>query len=107
MLYGWGATPRVHNFGGVAMSAAFLGSWSVSKVLEAATYFGGVAVPAAFLGYWSVSKVLEAATWSSNPVFASFFHDLSFSLDGCSSLDHFIAAGFFLTLFILFHFQCL
>ena len=47
----------------------------------------GMATSAAFLRNWSVSKVLEAATWRSNPVFASFyFRNLSFSLDGCSSL---------------------
>ena len=54
----------------------------------------GVATSAAFLRNWSVSKVLEAATWRSNPVFASFyFRDLSYSLDGCSSLGPFVAAG--------------
>ena len=47
--------PRVHSVHGIAMSAAFLKNWSISKVLE-------------------------AATWMSNPVFAAFyFRDLSFS----------------------------
>ena len=32
----------------------------------------GVAASAAFLHNWSISKVLEAATWKSNPVFAAF-----------------------------------
>ena len=50
----------------------------------------GVATSAAFLRNWSVSKVLEAATWRSNPVFASFyFKDLSFQLEHCT----FVAAG--------------
>ena len=55
----------------------------------------GVVTSAAFLRNWSVSRVLEAATWRSNPVFASFyFRDLTYSLDGCSSLGPFVAAGF-------------
>ena len=33
----------------------------------------GVATSAAFLCNWSVSKVLEVASWRSNPVFASLF----------------------------------
>ena len=41
----------------------------------------GLATSAAFLHNWSVSKVLEAATWRSNPVFASFYSkDISYSL---------------------------
>ena len=58
----------------------------------------GVATSAAFLHNWSVSKMLEAATWRSNPVFALFyFRDLTFSLDGCSSLGPFVTAGSVLT----------
>ena len=54
----------------------------------------GVAASAAFLSSWLVSKVLEAATWRSNPVFASFYlRDLSYSLDNCHSFRPFIAAG--------------
>ena len=54
----------------------------------------GIATSAAFLKNWSISKVLEVATWRSNPVFAAFyFRDLSFSLDGCHSLSPFVAAG--------------
>ena len=53
-----------------------------------------VAPSAAFLHNWSVSKVLEAATWRSNPVFASFYlRNLSFTLDNCHSREPFIAAG--------------
>ena len=41
-----------------------------------------VATSAAFFRNWSVSKVLEAATWRSNPVFTSFyFRNISYSLD--------------------------
>ena len=36
----------------------------------------GVAASAAFLHNWSISKVLEAATWRSNPIFASFYFRL-------------------------------
>ena len=54
----------------------------------------GVVTSAALLQNWSVSKVLEAATWRSNLVFTSFyFQDLSYSLDGCSLLSPFVAAG--------------
>ena len=63
----------------------------------------GMAMSAEFLRNWSVSKVLEAATWRSNPVFASFyFKDISFSLDNCSSLGQFVAAGSVLTQFFFF-----
>ena len=54
----------------------------------------GVTTSASFLRNWSVSKVLGAAFWQSNTVFASFYlKDLSFCLDGCSSLGPFVAAG--------------
>ena len=46
-----------------------------------------VAASAAFLRNWSVSKVLEAATWRSNPVFTLFcFRNLSYTLDSSLSL---------------------
>ena len=64
-------------------------------IISASTFWEGashthiicrVATSAVFL--------VEAATWRSNPVFASFyFRDLSFSLDGCSSLGPFVADG--------------
>ena len=54
----------------------------------------GIATSALFLRNWSVSKVLETATWRSNPVFASFYlRDTSFTLDGCRSLGPYVAAG--------------
>ena len=47
-----------------------------------------------FLRNWSVSKMLEAATWKSNPVFASFYlRDLPYSFDNCHSLGPFVVAG--------------
>ena len=54
----------------------------------------GVAASVSFLRNWSVSRVLEAATWSLNPIFASFYlKDLSCILDNCSSLGPFVTAG--------------
>ena len=45
----------------------------------------GVAPSISFLRNWSISKVLEAATWRSNSVFASFyFCDISFVFQDCS-----------------------
>ena len=54
----------------------------------------GVATSASFLRNWSISKVLEAATWRSNSVFASFyFRDISYVFEGLRSLGPFVAAG--------------
>ena len=54
----------------------------------------GVATSVSFLRNWSISKVLEAATWRSNSVFASFyFRDISFVFQGLRSLGPFVAAG--------------
>ena len=54
-----------------------------------------IATSAAFLRNWSVSRMLEAATWRSSPVFAAFyFEDLSYSLDDCRSVGPFVVAGF-------------
>ena len=53
-----------------------------------------VATSVAFLRNWSVSKVLEAATWRSNSVFASFYlRDIAYSLEDCKSLGPFVVAG--------------
>ena len=54
----------------------------------------GVFTSAAFLQNWSVSKVLEAATWKLNSVFALFyFKDIQYGFEGLRSLGPFIAAG--------------
>ena len=54
----------------------------------------GVATSVAFLRNWSVSKVLEAATWRSNSVFASFYlKDVSYLFEDLRSLGPFLAAG--------------
>ena len=54
----------------------------------------GVSTSAAFLQNWSISKVLEAATWKSNSVFASFyFKDIQYVFEGIHSLGPFVAAG--------------
>ena len=47
-----------------------------------------------FLQNWSVSKVLEAASWSSNSVFASFYlRDVQYVMEGLWSLEPSVAAG--------------
>ena len=54
----------------------------------------GVATSVSFLRNWSISKVLEAATWRSNSVFATFyFRDISYVFQGLRSLGPFVAAG--------------
>ena len=54
----------------------------------------GVATSVSFLRNWSISKVLEAATWRSNLVFAAFcFCNISFVFLGLRSLGPFVAAG--------------
>ena len=54
----------------------------------------GVTTSVLFMRNWSVSRVLEAATWKSNPVFASFYlHDVSLAFDGFRALDPVVAAG--------------
>ena len=54
----------------------------------------GVATSVSFLRNWSISKVLEAATWRSSSVFASFyFRDISYVFQGLRSLGPFVAAG--------------
>ena len=54
----------------------------------------GVSTCVAFLQNWSVSKVLEAATWKSNSVSASFyFKDIQYIFEGIHSLGPFVAAG--------------
>ena len=53
-----------------------------------------VATSVSFLRNWSISKVLEAATWRSNSMFASFyFRDISYVFQGLRSLGPFVAAG--------------
>ena len=53
----------------------------------------GVATSVSFLRNWSISKVLEAATWRSNSEFAFFFRDISYVFQGLRSLGPFVAAG--------------
>ena len=48
----------------------------------------------AFHRNWSVSVVLESATWSSSSVFSSFYlHEVQNEYDGIRSLGPFVAAG--------------
>ena len=54
----------------------------------------GVSTSVAFHRNWSVSAVLESATWSSSSVFSSFYlHDIQHEYDGIRSLGPFVAAG--------------
>ena len=54
----------------------------------------GVATSVLFMRNWSVSRVLEAATWKSNLVFASFYlRDVSLAFDGFRALGPVVAAG--------------
>ena len=54
----------------------------------------GIATSSAFSRNWSVSSVLDAASWWSNSVFTSFyFKDLQFVYEGFRSLGPFVAAG--------------
>ena len=54
----------------------------------------GIATSSAFFRNWSLSSVLEAASWRSNTVFTSFyFKDVQYILDNVHSLGPFVAAG--------------
>ena len=54
----------------------------------------GVSTSVAFHRNWSVSSVLESATWASSSVFTSFYlRDLQHEFDGILSLGPFVAAG--------------
>ena len=56
--------------------------------------FRGVSASVAFHRNWSVSAVLDAATWSSSSVFTSFYlHDLQHEFQGFRSMGPFVAAG--------------
>ena len=53
-----------------------------------------VSTSVAFHRNWSVSAVLESATWASSSVFTSFYlRDLQHEYDGILSLGPFVAAG--------------
>ena len=54
-----------------------------------------VSTSVAFHRNWSVSAVLESATWSSRMVFSSFYlRDVQHEYDGLLSLGPFVAASF-------------
>ena len=54
----------------------------------------GVSTSVAFHRNWSVSMVLESATWSSSSVFSSFYlRDIQHEYDGIRSMGPFVAAG--------------
>ena len=54
----------------------------------------GIATSSAFFRNWSLSNVLEVASWRSNTVFTSFyFRDIQYVFEGARSLGPFVAAG--------------
>ena len=54
----------------------------------------GVGTSMSFWRNWSVSRILEAATWRSNSVFTSFYlKDVEFIFENCRSLGPFVSAG--------------
>ena len=54
----------------------------------------GVSTSTLFMQNWSVSKVLEAASWKSNSGFASFYLcDVQYIFEGMRSLGPFVSAG--------------
>ena len=53
-----------------------------------------IATSSAFFKNWSISSVLESASWKSNTVFTSFyFRDLQYVFEGVRSLGPLVAAG--------------
>ena len=53
-----------------------------------------VSTSVAFHRNWSVTSVLESATWASSSVFSSFYlRDIQHEFDGLLSLGHFMAGG--------------
>ena len=53
-----------------------------------------VSTSVAFHRNWSVTSVLESATWASSSVFSSFYlRDIHHEFDGLLSLGPFVAAG--------------
>ena len=53
-----------------------------------------VSTSVAFHRNWSVTSVLESATWASSSVFSSFYlRDIQHEFDGLLSLGPFVAAG--------------
>ena len=53
-----------------------------------------VSTSVAFHHNWSVSSVLESATWASSSVFSSFYlRDIQHEFDGLLSIGPFVAAG--------------
>ena len=52
-----------------------------------------VSTSVAFHHHWSVTSVLESATWASSSVFSFYLRDIQHEFDGLLSLGHFVAAG--------------
>ena len=70
------------------------GSSSESVAAPRAHSIRGIATSSAFFKNWSLSSVLEAASWRSTTVFISFyFKDMQYVFEGVHSLGPFVAAG--------------
>ena len=70
------------------------GASSESVATSRAHSIQGIATSSAFFRNWSLSSVLEAASWRSNTVFTSFYlRDLQYVYEGVRSLGPFVAAG--------------
>ena len=83
---------RCRSFWGEVIAAAraagpLVGSLRAHEVRSVST-------SVAFHRHWSVTSVLESATWASSSVFSSFnLRDIQHEFDGLLSLGHFVAAG--------------
>ena len=111
----WRPSHALSNALSFFLLLVILDDWAMDEgaLLPRAHSVRAVASSAAFLRNWSISKVLEAATWRSNPFFALFyFRDLSYTLDSCHSGPLLWGLRFNLTLlcvsprFRVFSFYC-
>ena len=70
------------------------GASSVDATAPRADSIRGIATSSAFFKNWSLTSVLEAASWRSNTVFTSFYlRDVQYIFNNVHSLGPFVAAG--------------
>ena len=70
------------------------GASSESVAAPKAHSIRGIATSSAFFKNWSLSNVLDAASWRFNTVFTSlYFKDMQYVFEGVHSLSPFVAAG--------------
>ena len=82
---------RCRSFWGEVIAAAraagpLVGSLRAHEVRSVST-------SVAFHRHWSVTSVLESATWAPSSVFSFYLRDIQHEFDGLLSLGHFVAAG--------------